>query len=1450
MAKETEGGYNNEIIKNITNINKNLEILEKQDISDIIDVIKNKDKQDKSERKTQREERKINKKFQSQLIELQSQETKLATDTFKTNKDIRSIVERSTNVLINTSEQSLKHLKNNSEYQRSQRDILSDISKNSQQSVNVLETTQKLNEQINKRETAQARIDRLARNTANKRFRLESEYYKKIDSGLKNLRRNFDAISNNPSAWFAQAAGVVLGKLTDKIVDGFKSAALAMKDAIVNGMKDLTNSIFNTISEIKNLSESFAKSSGLSYQESSETIKYLSVLQAQMVRSSADSAMLLKNNMEDVAQAVKAQFGANLKNANREDVEKFVNAILAAKNYGGDLSGVVGKTTDVKQAIIMAEEMARQAKFGKIEQTGKAAGLADRMMISFEEGVNQLGKTREEIVKINEGYRRFASIAQNNEYFNEEMASNIKDLTLKLGSQRAIMNTLSSENVQALQRSGVDINQISEDLMSGNYERISKVMSSLSDAQREAFTQAPALIELLDTFGTAGKGYDLVKRKGGLSGLKETDEQAARRERAENIYSYKEKDGTQLSSKSRREVEIDSILKLYMASYKTAKSNGEDTDKLRNEILEEQIALQLISTKLELGADQQKVLAENMKVILGSDEKAKEELAKSNSFIKDALNYISGNEENKKSFEKEVKDLKEGTQSTVGLLSNINDLGLDEFIQRDGLKGILTGVLDATLKGAFSPEQKTKLQELINGLGEGLKPVFNVFKKLLIDPILTSITDVVGGILGKIYAFMIDKWTPGGKSDEEKFMAENSFKSRTVYDKQGNEKNVNILDYNARKVLRGEGSNDFKSAAKELNKDTSFDNAVKLAKKYNLSEDESNYLKSFAVSKSRGTLSSVLTSDDYEFLKSNFKNIDTNDKSNKQTNMLLDASKMLWDNKDESKIYDDNDFLSEEERTLMGDKAIKLNQFLNGLDEKNKGYVRGAFGNAFNKDIYDYILPLALTLLRQKSLIQITKMSPSYAYKQISFVPNDGHENNVGVYYLDTPENSKPVYFANGGIINSLYNRTEKMLAGGVVKGTANGTVVGTTKSGRPAVAGERGKDEIIIPTDPDKKVRAQALLRLAKEKYNLFLENPSNVSEKLSNWMAQLLLHARTLMLQLDPQKDLVAQSSTIQTLNILSQFMAKQTAKKLTESNDTLEEVVGDASPFVGAPVNGVSGTDALRQAIVERAKEKIGTPYAEFPKGLVCNELINLAYGSVLGAANYKEMLNTLGYKHDIMHTVSGFIGEIRKNNPAVTLASSVKYSALSNLAKPGDLIFSANTGKTKNSLNPDNHGHVNLYIDSNNKIDSSSVVRDGKNGVGIHKPDGGNHMLMNLIDLMPLEWYISKGLISGDKSNIIGQNADGSYIYDPSLQQVPDASGVNQNISRYNAAKIEKEKQRISSVNKEIEKIIKLYLKAYPEQAKQSSTKMSISSIPQENAFCTMPMISKTPAAYHG
>lgn len=1449
MAKSSEGGYNNDIIKNVTNINKTLETLEKEDINEIIDAIKNRDKSDRGDRRTQNEERRLNRRFQSELLNIQTQDLKNSTDSVKTNKDIRSIVERSTNVLINTSEQSLKHLRDNTEFQRSQRDILSDISKNSQQSVNVLETTQKINEQINKRESTQARIDRLTRNSANKRFRLESEYYKKIDSGLKSIRKNFDEMTNNPSAWFAQAAGVVLGRITDKIVDGFKSAALAMKDAIVNGMKDLTNSIFNTISEIKNLSESFAKSSGLSYQESSETIKYLSVLQGQMVRTSADNAMLLKNNMEEIAQAVKAQFGANLQNANREDVEKYIKALLAAKNYGGDLSGVVGKTTDVKQAILMAEEIARQAKFGKVEQTGKAAGISDKMMLSFEEGF-KLGKTREETVKINEGYRQFASIAQNNEYFTEEMASNIKDLVLKFGSQRAITNTLSSENVQALQRAGIDINQISEDLMSGNYDKISNVMSSLSDAQREIFTQVPALTELLDTFGTAGKEYDLVKRNGGFSGLKETEEQTASRERAENIYAYTQKDGTQLSSKSRREVELDSILKLYMASYKTAKLKDDNADKLRDEILEENIALQLISTKLSLGADQQKVLAENMKVILGSDEKAKEELAKSNTDIRNALNYINGSEENKKSFEKEMKELKEGTQSTVGLLSNINDLGLDEFIQRDGLKGILTGVLDATLKGAFSPEQKTKLQELINGLGEGLKPVFNVFKKLLIDPILTSMSDVIGGLLGKIYAFMVGEW--GNGTDEEKFVAENAFKSRTIYDKQGNEKNVNILDYNAKKVLRGEGSDDFKKAASELKlkEAPSFKDAETLAAKYKLSDEEANSLKSFAVSKSRGTLSSVLTSDDYNYLKNDFKNIDTNDKSNKQTNILLEASKMLWDNKDESKFFDDNEFLSEDERTLMGDKAIRLNQFLNGLDEKNKVYVRGAFGRIFNKNIDEYLLPLALTLLRQKSLMQITKMSPYYEYKQISFVPNDGHENNVGVYYVDTPENSKPVYFENGGVINSLYNRTEKMLAGGVVKGSKRGTTVGTTKSGRPAVAGEHGKDEIIIPTDPDKKVRAQALLRLAKEKYNLFLENPSKESEKLNNWMTELLLHARTLMLQLDPQKDLVAQSETIQTLNILSQFMSRKTMKEINKTNDAVDEVVGDASPFVGSPVNGVSGTEALRQAIIERAKAKTGTPYAEFPKGLVCNELINLAYGSVLGADNYKEMLNTLGYKHDIMHTVSGFINEIRKNNPSVTLASSVKYSALSGLAKPGDLVFSSNTGKLKSGFNPDNHGHVNLYIDSNSKIDSSSVVRDGKNGVGVHKPGDGNHMLMNLIDLMPLEWYISKGLISGDKSKIIGQNADGSYIYDPSLQSVPDASGVNQNISRYNAAKIEKEKQRISSVNKEVEKIIKLYLKAYPEQAKQSSTKMSISSIPQENAFCTMPMISKTPAAYHG
>ena len=54
-----------------------------------------------------------------------------------------------------------------------------------------------------------------------KRFRFESEYYKSMDKKLKDLAFGFNEFRKNPRGFFEEALGVVLGKITDRIIKGF-----------------------------------------------------------------------------------------------------------------------------------------------------------------------------------------------------------------------------------------------------------------------------------------------------------------------------------------------------------------------------------------------------------------------------------------------------------------------------------------------------------------------------------------------------------------------------------------------------------------------------------------------------------------------------------------------------------------------------------------------------------------------------------------------------------------------------------------------------------------------------------------------------------------------------------------------------------------------------------------------------------------------------------------------------------------------------------------------------------------------------------------------------------------------------------------------------------------------------------------------------------------------------
>ena len=152
-------------------------------------------------------------------------------------------------------------------------------------------------------------------------------------------------------------------------------------------------------------------------------------------------------------------------------------------------------------------------------------------------------------------------------------------------------------------------------------------------------------------------------------------------------------------------------------------------------------------------------------------------------------------------------------------------------------------------------------------------------------------------------------------------------------------------------------------------------------------------------------------------------------------------------------------------------------------------------------------------------------------------------------------------------------------------------------------------------------------------------------------------------------------------------------------------------------------------------------------------------------------------------------------------------------------------------------------------------------NGKDGVGVHKPYKGKHMLMNLLDNMPESWYVEKGLLKPDSSserNIIGLNADGTPIYadnanmssyDPSLQSTPNASYVSDQVNRADQAKIEKERRNAEKQNRTaVEQIREVINNLGIKMTHMDMQRQMNVSVAPDKTFCTSGMSSSSGMCY--
>lgn len=1329
------------------------------------------------------------------------------------------------------------------------------IMQGNEDSISHQKKLEKANEVIQKENKKKSVQDKINLEIEEKHYKFQSEYYKKVRgkldylSGLKDFYKGF-----SKTAIALDLTGKVLGKALDGILDVVAGTAKFLKDRLGT----LVDNIFAVIGDIKRETESIASATGRSFSDSRESLNEINAFVLRFQQQNKAIGQDLQKNATEVAEMMIREYGVNWqKTLTAEQKENALTMIATIKRYGGDPEealAVAHGNLELQQKML--EMSAIEAKFRR--QSDKKTGeLYDAMKMSWEQAEKN-GYTFEEYLEYNKKMMTSSMKASKNIYFNQGMASTMASTRDRVMSNSFLQNLLSGENVAGMQLGGLDVNRLKSMLEGGDFSGMQSFIQEA--AAKNNLREIPALQELLSTLDIAGKEWGMLAKNGFKEGELTEDEK-------QRTVLGEEK--TQLSSKSIQDLQGKSTI----AAYLSAKESG-DT-RASEDILRQSLIITKLQSDLNLTLEEQEQAANSLQEWLKAKESGDEEQINA---IRESL---KGSQALKSSFEKIMngeilkgsEQLEKDLGKTAKLLDNLDDLGIADAVKKDGIKGILTGILDASLSGAFSPEKKKKLQEFISGLGDNLKPIFNVVKSVLIDPILSSLTDVVGGLLGKIYAFLKSKW--GGQDSEEEIYAnENLFKSRTIYDDEGNERSVNLVDYNAGNVLNSEidknASENFKKAAEELKqtnlKDLDFKKVNELNKKYDLTPQEIDKLKSYVVSAKRGSLGDVITSEHKEAMLKSFEDNTKGDvKSSANTRTRTEThydieTGMAYETDVKNEMSDESlqiarlaDYImkagvdlsneSDRLRVLTNEeyedyKVIKqlLDEhiFNAGLDDKliEEG-LKKSLGLSYDKRTSE---GLAVALAKQNAMLNFTEdYSGSNEFGFEIFKKEKDKHLRLQKRNSFIPGWSDPTYYAEGGVSKAK-------------------------KGGNLSVTGEAGFDEIIIPTDPDKDKYAQKLLQIAKDKYGVYLKDPDNVSDKLSTYVSVLGRAARMLMLQLDPLKDVMAYNYISQAFGLLGMIGKQELMNKLTATNSgASEEFTGSGLPMKGAPIENAPSINSIRNAIIAKAKEATGTPYKEAPAGFVCNELVNFAYGSVLGAQAYKEILNNAGYNHDRMHTISGFINEVGKNGFKGKLASSVPYSELTGLAKPGDLVFSSNTGKTPSSFNPDNHGHVNLYIDSDSKIDSTSMKINGKDGVGVHKPGKGNHMLIDILDLMPQEWYVAKGLIKpgSNDDTIIGMNADGTPIYangyDPSLQSVPNASSVASYVSQADQAKIEKEKLKSEKENAKTQSILKKIveiMKMTNDKEAVNRLYASFNKLPQSEAFCSVPNYTKTTTGFSG
>lgn len=1308
-------------------------------------------------------------------------------------------------------------------------EIIKGLSELASSSAESLKNSEKLNSMTAEmqKENTQARLQDMLKDT--KRFRLESKYWKDLTGGIKGMAAEFHDFKNNPSRWMSEAMGDLLGHALDKSIDGLKETFSAGLKSITQGLNGLKSSIFDMLADQKKQAEGLAQEFNRSYLEASGALSKSNMAVSSLAQRGELDISRTSKNIEVITSKMLRRFGDDLKNMSQDEYERNFKSYAQLINAGAadkidEIEEIAGGNVELMDKMIKAETQLAGIRSRNDLRIQKGMESA---IITAEEA-HKLGLTYEQSIIANEKNQLFvAKVLASNKEMGVEETKAFTALQKTLMSQDFVTNILDDKNVNLSQLIGIDSNTAKRILTSGSDKERLDFMNRI--IKNGVYNDIPALKKMMEDLGFDPMTLNVLSKQGGL---KIDDASIKKITDAQNI-DFQNLNDVLLSSGSKINEEIRTRISL-LSSEGMFDDNNELTEmgKIQQESLKQFNAMEDIIRDKKWTKDNKEQIENTRKIyeLVNSANGNIESLVESG--------YLSSEEDKEmaESIKGYIEKSDQLTKDQVQIsrtLSEAQDLGLDKAFNGGGLAGLFSGLLDVGFKSAYLPEYQRKIESFMGNIKKSIEPAVNVFKELLIDPIIDSLKNNIGMLLGEILVSVKSIWKNMTKSDyseEEKIMDKYKFIFSGSNDVEADLEKINNN--------KGDFSEAYKNAVKNINSMSISD----IENIKGLSEKEKIKLQAYKAENSEvmNTGDKIMGTD--EITKLDY----TNKATSKNIQKLLQKSSIT--------VFKNGK--GEYKSTLGGDSINDLVTIINESDDPTGK--TGAKFLGMDPDVNESdIFKLAKALLNKGFGGKVSDFYKLFGVDK-STVWNPMDMLVLGSYFLlkENLDIGAKKYANNHNLYNyQLLDHNDESDYHIVINGKpveyANGGVVAATKGGQRITVGEAGYDEIIIPTDPAKQQRAQELLALAQDKYGLYANSPDNIDEKLKEQMADLLLDLRILMIQLDPMRDVIAMQKVMQAFSML---------KNIGNMNYLSGDVLNDSQ----------SEKDAF---FAQYDLSTSAVPRGDMPKQ---TEKEKLEYENAL-----KELASWSGGKTEPEKFIS-MLGPIAREDmrctkvPAsVTIAQAIQETGWGKSAKPSYRnLFGIKAKKGDPTAHyvwtKENRGGTlqkemayfrsyNSYLES--ILDHSQFLLRNKRyenafnftfepekfAVAIHKAGyaTSDHYSKDLIG------HIRRRNLQErfDLKQGVAQGVDSSTNYDPALQSTPNASYVSDQVCRADQAKIEKERRTAEKQNKSaMEQVTEVINNLGIKLTGMDMKRQKSVSVPNDKIFCTSGMSSSSVSTY--